>query len=336
MQTLRHSLHTYVVSRMANELIAWSRRQLRAAFWVGHVLGASGASDEVAHASWIDLPLAGEVDLQELQAAERALLATGLVRRDGGYLRCDDRLRAACEQWQPEVEELLLSLLLEAAGPLWLRTAGGGDKFAAELIPEDAATALAIVIPDPARREAFLLARARTVDARERQQLGARAEEIVVAACRAELVAHSRHDYAARVRRVSLISDELGYDVVSPRLDGTVRRLEVKATRSAPTTVAVTVTRNELAVGLADPDWFLVVVHVGYEDTNLDGSADSGGTDDGHVVGHVTSAALEALLPQDRHGRGQWQTARLRLAFDVLVPGLPPASRPSRRMLSYL
>jgi hypothetical protein len=300
---------------MANEGIAWSRRQLHAAFWVGHVLGSEGARAEIAHASWMQLPLAGEVDVHELQVAERELLSAGLLRRDGECLRCAERLQAVCEQRHSEVEELLLSLLLETTRPLWLRTAGGGERLATELIPEDAAAALATVIPDPARREAFLLARARTVDAHERQELGAHAEEVAVAACRAELVADGRQDHAARVRRVSLISDELGYDVIAPRLDGIMRRLEVKGTRSVAASVAVTVTRNELTVGLADPDWSLVVVHMEQEDH-------------GHVVGHVPAAALQPLLPEDRHVHGRWQTARLRLMVGALRPGLPPVSRP--------
>ncbi len=291
-------------------------------FWVGHVLGAEGARPDLAHASWMQLPAAGEVDVQELREAEAELLASGLLRRDGETLRCEETLMVACEQWHPDAEEVLLGLLLENARPLWLQAAAGGERLAAELIPEVALAALARLIPDPARREAFLLARARTIDARERQWLGAQGEEAVVTACRLELAGLGRDDLAAQVRRVSLISDELGYDVVAPKLNGGIRRLEVKATRAlsrdlkttraASGDVTVLLTRNELTVGACDPDWSLAVVRIGEGE-------------DREVLGYLAAEALTSLAPVDRDARSRWQTCRLRLPIGALGPGLPPA-----------
>jgi hypothetical protein len=287
---------------------------LRAAFWVGHVLGQHGEREDVAHESWMDLPLAGDVDLAELRAAEHALLGLGLVRRTGSRLVADARLRVACTEWQADTPELILTLALETARPLWLRAATReGELLMPELVPDGAATALATVLPDPARREAFLLARARSVDVTERLELGAAGEEFVEAACRAELVEAGHHALAAAVRRVSVLSDELGYDITAPRVDGAIRRLEVKATRSAGPEIVVIVTRNELTVGLRDPDWFLVAVRV-----------DRNGQHE--LVGHTAAAPLKTLLPEDRHARGRWQATRLRLSVATLSPGLPPAA----------
>lgn len=302
---------------MADDPIVWSRRLVRAAFWVAHVLGSDGEHPEVAHASWIDLPLAGRVDLPELHAAEHGLLAAGLIRKNAatGRLQADPRLQAASAHPHAGVDELLLSLVLEATAPLWLRTAtgDGSDHVVEELIPDEAAAGLAAVIPDPARREAFLLACARKVDTQGREELGAEGEMFVVNACRVQLVELARPELVPHVQHVSLVSDELGYDIIAPRTNETSRRLEVKTTRSqATTSVTIFITRNEVKVGLADPDWFLVVVRVPH-------NAGAG------VIGHLSAAALQPVLPEDRDSRGRWQTARVRLPIASMHPGLPPA-----------
>ena len=208
---------------------------------------------------------------------------------------------------------MLLSVILETAPPLWLRTATGeGEHLRSEFIPDDAGKALDTVIADPKRREAFLLARGRTVDARERKAIGDRGEEAVVAACRTELSALGEHALTGLVQRVSLISDELGYDVIAPRRDDRVRRLEVKATRSAAAEVNVFITRNEFTVGCADPSWSLVVVRV-HRDRHAE------------IIGYAPARDLENLIPIDSHTRGQWTVARLSLSVSRLRPGLPPA-----------
>jgi hypothetical protein len=298
---------------MAVEPYVWTPRKLRAAFWVGHVLGDRGEHAVIAHSSWMDLAVGGSVDLDELHAAEVALLELGLIRRsEDDWLWPTQPLCAACHRDDPLTDELLLGLVLEAARPLWLSTATGeGDAVAPELIPDAVVAGLSAVIPDPARREAFLLARARTVDARARELLGTIGEEHVVAALKTQLRALGGELEAERVRRVSLISDELGYDVTAPCLDGRLRRLEVKATRAQRSTVAIVITRNELTAGLADPDWYLVVVRIAESHSE--------------VLGWTPAASLQALLPEDRHRHGRWQSARLLLALTALSPGLPPA-----------
>jgi hypothetical protein len=299
---------------MSDESVLWSRRQLRAGYWVARVLGAKGERRDVAHASWTALPLAGEVDLDELAVAEAGLLDAGLLRAEGERLRADERLHAVCAGAGPIPFELLLGLILEASPPLWLLTAVGDEgQLAVELVPDDVVTAMATVIEDPARREAFLLERGLTVDASRRAELGEAGEEAVVSACRKQLLDLGAEAAAAAVRRVSLVSDELGFDVVAPRLDGSVRRLEVKATRSTAAAVRVTVTRHEVDTGRKDPDWRLVVARVGRDEEPA-------------ILGHMAATSLEPLLPEDSHDAGRWQAARLRLAVAGLVPGLPSAA----------
>lgn len=292
---------------------SWSPRLLRAAFWVGRVLGPEGEDAETARRSWGDLPLGGSVDFVELRAAMEALVQIGLVELDGAELRPAPELAACTAGSEEGSTEPLLALVLEREAPLWLRTAVHDDTtLRTELLPDDVNGALTAVIPDPARREAFLLSRARKVESRERERLGGEGEEAVVATCRAQLTELGATERVAAVRRVSLVSDELGYDVVAPRVGDSVRRLEVKSTRSTGATVRLFVTRNEIAVGLADPDWFLVVTRR---------EKDGGWT----VLGHAAAASLQVLLPVDCDTSGRWQTATLTLPIGYLEPGLPPA-----------
>ena len=296
---------------MTGDGLVWPLRLLRAAYWVVRVLGEEGEVREVAHRSWLNLPLAGEVDIEELARAEHGLIVSGLVAESSGRLCVDRRVLAACGKWSALTPLLLLTILVEAVPPLWLLTAARErTRPQIELIPDDALAALESVIPDPAQREAFLLARAQTVDARASQALGEAGELFVERACRHELAALGRDDLAEQVRRVSSISDELGFDVVAPRCDGTLRRMEVKSTRSSARDVSVYLTRNEFMVGTADPDWCLTVVRIDRDERH-------------EVLGHLAGVALVELVPTDRHERGRWSAARLSLSVDAMEPGLP-------------
>jgi hypothetical protein len=66
-------------------------------------------------------------------------------------------------------------------------------------------------VPDAARREELLLELARRVDDTLQRLVGEIGEEIAIDAARAELRAMGRPELAREVRRVSLLSDQLGY-----------------------------------------------------------------------------------------------------------------------------
>lgn len=290
---------------------AWTRRRLRAATWVVHSLGAEGAHPSNLAESWMNLPLAGEVDTAEFESALARLLDLGLVSKSSHRVEPVAALAELCEQPDDETTRLLLAFLLEHERPLWLLMAtGGGDQLAPELVPDEADQALISVLPDPDEREAFLLARARVVDAEIRSAIGAEGEELALAECKVELESLGRPELARRVRRVSVISDELGYDISAPWLDSATRHLEVKSTVSTGNRVAVYLSRNEAQAGLTDPAWALLVVRVR---SSLSG-----------VIGWLSASELEHMLPADPHEDGRWQSVRLRLTTDDLRPGLPP------------
>lgn len=288
----------------------WTRRRLRAAAWVIFVLGQEGVAEDDLLDSWMNLPLAGIVDLPELESALAELMRVGLVVRDMDELRPVPGLEPLCQSPDDESPRLLLAFLLEYERPLWLSSAtSGGEFLSPELVPDDALDGIRSVLPDARDREAFLLARARVVDAEVRAAIGSEGEELTLKSLCSDLHNRGRADLAKKVRRVSLVSDELGYDISAPWIDGSIRRIEVKSTVSSGGVVALYLSRNEATVGHRDPDWYIVVARVR-------------SSNDG-VLGWLSLSEVEHLLPVDRHERGSWQTARLKLDVRDLNPGLP-------------
>lgn len=305
-----HSSLIYVANNMASDIFVWTPRRLRAAYWVGRVLGVEGEIRDVAHTSWIDLPFGSDITFEELASAEDALISAGLIRLESASMFPDPTFFSVCELSESEYPLLLLGLLLETQSPLWLKVAfGDGTQFSPELVPEEMARLLEEYLPDAEQREVYLLARGRVVSNKELEEIGAKAEEKVVSACQEQLIELGAIDAAAKVIRVSLISDELGYDVTAPRVVGGVRRLEVKGTRSQSSTIAVFISRNEYETGMRDSDWSLVVVRIG---ANIE-----------EIVGWATAQEIQPLVPEDQHDQGRWQSAKIRLDATTLNPYLP-------------
>ena len=292
--------------------LVWTRLELIAGYWVGRVLGQHGAELGVAHESYLRLPLGGRIGVAELRSAEEALQTAGLAALRDGRIVPDGRLVQVCTMDEPEACELLLALMLELERPLWLRTAAGdGQNIRSELLPDGVEHALATIIEDPERREAFLLARARKVDAEERERIGELGELAIVDACREQLTAAGAAALAADVQRVSTVSDELGYDVTAPRRDRAMRRMEVKTTRARGSIAPVIVTRTEATIGRTDAAWMLVVVRLSDDDA-------------AEIVGWIAGQQIAPLLPIDHHSDARWETALLRLPVSQLTAGLPP------------
>jgi len=297
---------------MARDLAMWTRLELVAAYWVGRVLGQTGAEPRVAHESYLRLPLGGRIGLDDLRGAEEALQTAGLATLCDGRIVPDGRLVQVCSLSEPEACELLLALILDLEQPLWLRTAAGdGQNVRSELLPDGVENALGAIIEDPDRREAFLLARARKVDAAERQRIGELGELAVVEACRRQLTTAGAAALAAAVQRVSAISDELGYDITAPRKDRSARRIEVKTTRAGGSIAPVIITRTEATVGRSDSAWTLVVVRLADDDA-------------AEIVGWIGGQQIAPLLPIDHHSHARWETAMLRLPVTHLTTGVPP------------
>lgn len=247
---------------------------------------------------------------QDLVMGEAILLAAGLVRlEDAGLVAASDWNHKSSVATD-EICVGILAAYLDATQPVWLTAVATGDLFAEELVPDDARDALERLVPDPEIREAFLLNAARVHDDSLANEIGVIAENFVVELARTELALVSPA-LANGVARVSLVSDQLGYDVVAPLVHGGFRRMEVKATSGLGRVAMVFLSRNEAEVGMRDPDWALVVCRVRTRESP-------------ELLGWVRGEQLRDRLPVDRGG-GRWEKSRLSIHASDLRPGIPSA-----------
>ena len=180
-----------------------------------------------------------------------------------------------------------------------------------EAEPEGLEGALEALVPDAQRREELLLARAQRFDDSTRRLIGEIGEQTVVRFAREELVKLGREDLARQVRRVSLGSDALGYDVNAPRVTGQPRLLEVKSTTRPGEAVSIHISRNEANVGERFAAWALVLCRVVDVDARR-----------AEVCGWCPASAFAGRLPQDSRG-GRWEHAAIEIRQADLTPGLP-------------
>ncbi len=285
--------------------------QLRSALRAGEVVVRhAGRPRAELGPAFLRTPTEAVFSDRDLELGAGLLLEAGFVTFPGNVVSPAVSLPTLLAMRPEEACELLLDRLLGARRPLWVTAAATESGVSPELIPDEAARGLGEIFPDPDRRESFVLALARRFSADERTRVGELAEEHVVACARAELSAAGRDDLVAQVQRLSLISDQLGYDVKAPCEGGDPRRLEVKGTRAQGSTVAIFLSRNEAQVALQDPRWFLVLCRVGRDETV-------------ELVGWTTGEGLRDRLPTDPETGGAWQSTKIYIDTAELTGGLP-------------
>jgi hypothetical protein len=123
------------------------------------------------------------------------------------------------------------------------------------------------------------------------------------------LAANGKESLLEKVVHVSLISDQLGYDIKAPDGHGGVHRLEVKTCSTSAGDFVIYLSRNEADTGKRDPTWHVVICRYS------DGHAE--------VIGWVPFVSLAPRLPADPASGGQWVTAQLRFELREITPGLP-------------
>lgn len=282
---------------------------LQSALRTARLIG-DGAKVEQLRLSYLHVPFDGIYRSEHLVAGEKVLLDAGLVEERGEILHPTDGLEELALASERDGCEALIFALLRRQPPLWLYAAMSDAGVLWELVPDAEREVLDSAL-DPATRELLLLALGRTFSADRRKETGEIAEKHVVDACETELIAAGEPDLAAKVRRVSLESDQLGYDITAPRLDGSTRRIECKGARARGEALTVYLSRGEFDRGRVDHDWFLVVCRV---DAN----------DFASLEGWCTAEGLEPLLPVDKDESARWSSVEIGLSPGVLHSGLPP------------
>jgi hypothetical protein len=270
---------------------------VKAALRAGALIDRSGSPVPAARLEYLLYPSDALFPPDDLRVGQLLLSDCGLLDEDLDGLVPTDSLRALLALEPAGAAEILFEIACQRLGVPTSETA--------EISPAEATEF------DPARRERLLLARRITFDQAQFALLGARGEKFVVEEARAGLVELGRADLAGRVQRVSQLSDQLGYDVVAPTLNG-VRRLEVKTSgRPADDAFHFFLSRLEFEVGMADPSWALVACRVDRDEALT-------------IVGWCRAGAIEGLLPGDT-AAAHWMTTEISLPLTAFEPGLPPA-----------
>jgi hypothetical protein len=285
--------------------------QLQAAVLAARVLDQHGNTGASLRTSYDRLATGGLYRSSDLEAGHVLLQRAQLVQTEGSHHTPTAALLQLCDMPDDVAAELLLQELLSEEPPLWLYAAVIDDEVRWENVPQADREAIEQLLEDAGRREALLLALGRALDLEELDDQGAEGEEFVVNLCQQHLIERDRPDLAASVHRVSLRSDQLGYDITSPDITGHRHRIEVKTTRNASVgRVEFFLSRNEATVGERDPAWSLVAVH-----RNRDDSLE--------LIGWCSALRLVPLQSRDVSVQGRWTNVRLSVATTDFTPGLP-------------
>ena len=234
--------------------------------------------------------------------------------REGAVVTASARSHALPNDDEAEAARELLRATILDAPPAWLSAATAQGEVRPEFLPAEVERGLADMF-DAQERDAILLAAAAKYDDAALRALGEAGEEAALAACQTFLGERNRADLARLARRVSLVSDALGYDIWTPDLAGQGCRLEVKCYRGRDPSIYIT--RNEFNAGLKLPRWYLVLCR-------------SMGASAPEVVGWIKLHPLLGRMPIDVARSGSWQVAKVRIDESELRPGLPlsPPDRP--------
>lgn len=276
---------------------------VRAAYEAACHIDAVGNAADAAHHAYTRHASGGIYPPEEMRRGEALLLDVGLLREEDGWLYPTPELQLLATVGEEIAYEALIGRCLSRSPPEWL----GIEPIS---VPDVAAEALSQLLPDPEKREAFLIALGQRVAPDRLAALGEIGEKCVVERATTELSELGYADLVTGVRRVSSLSDQLGYDVVAPRPDGRTRRLEVKTGSTRDGLAHFFLSRNEADVGRRDRDWALVYCEAH--------------DDQAEVIGWCRGPNLEPYLPVDAPG-GRWRTVEITMPLAALFDGIPPA-----------
>jgi hypothetical protein len=287
-----------------------SLHHLRAALSAGRLIDEDGTNVKSLRTSFGGHASGGIFRVSDLEAGEALLYRAGVIQQTDGLITPTPDLAEILRLPDVEARQSLLGRLIECTVPLWLLAATSGDRLTDALIPDHDAEVLEALF-DPEAREAFLLALGRRFSDLDLEAIGDRAEEFLAEQFAGQLIALGRPDLAEKVERLSLVSDQLGYDIRAPKIEGESRRIEAKGTRGTSESVTFFLSRNEAEASRGDDDWSLVACRIDGEDAN--------------VIGWMTGEQLEPFLPLDQTSDSRWEKVRITVPESAFNLGLPAA-----------
>lgn len=279
-----------------------SEHVLEAAVHVATLLDDPSSAAADARESYWRKALGGSFGPSDLHLGERLLVDIGLVIETDQHLSASAELRTLLEGSFEAIASIVASRVLELTPPAVESGSLEGS--------------LSKLIPDAERREELLTALGRRFDDSRRREVGAVGEQLVIDTAREELRGLGYADLAREVTQLSLETDQAGYDISAPRINGPKRLLEVKATTAKdPDRVSIYLSRNEADTGQRfESQWALVVCRVLDVDKKQ-----------GELLGWLPVSSLRSFLPLDTD-RGRWESAELEIDVAELLPGLPGAT----------
>ncbi len=281
-----------------------SRHYARAALRAAALIDERGSPRRDLSKSYLHHASSGVFTDDDLRAGEQLLLDIGLAVLRGGRLHLTKELGDALAG----SADTGVALIATSAYEQFLSATDGATTPETE-------ESVAELVDDPELREQLLMALGQKHDGALRQRIGEIGEETVAELMREQLRALGRPGLASEVRRVSLISDALGYDISAPRLAGSKRLVEVKASTRDEDAVTLFLSRSESDVGARYPeDWFLVACLV----TDIEERT-------AEVRGWCSHFQIAPFLPTNT-ARGRWNSVELSLPRKVFTPELPGAS----------
>ena len=290
--------------RWADETGLPTQYSIRAALHVASILDTRGSRLVDARESYWHHATGGTFPPEDMELGEELLRECGFVEEREGVLFPTEDLQALLDGSFQDAVGAVAARSLTVTGPDWL-----SDETALHDVGQEKLGAL---IDDPKRREEMLIALGLRYDSAVRQAVGELGEIAVVDHARDELIELGHLDLSRDVRRVSLLSDQLGYDVVAPRVSGNDRLLEVKThVGEQSDAISFYLSRNEARIGRRFEEWSLVFCQ-----------AASSNASTAEVVGWVPFVAVRSLLPDDSP-QGRWEVANVRIAGHALNPGIP-------------
>lgn len=291
---------------MTRELSGWATstglptsHAIRSAVIVATIIGTNGARIEDVKESYWRRAGGGQQSPRDLGIGQDLLMSCGLVALNGEWLIPTIECHSLIDADEVDAAVVLCSRALDSQSAI-----DPGDP--------EVRVDLSILVPEESRRQHLIDGLAAKFDDLQRRLVGSIGEELVIAAARSELRALGRFDLARQVQQVSMHNDRAGFDVAAPRLDGSVRSMEVKSTTSFDPHVFVYVSRNEFEAGRKNREnWSLVICEIA--DTTKR---------EGRVVGWCSSDFVEEQAPVDT-SHCRWESLRIEVATADLIPSMP-------------